>query len=136
MALTASDEILFPIIDESASSGYFIRCLVEDEAPGMNLLGYDSNLSIKEVLAIWEKLTGEKARFQKMTIEEMCKYSGMSVEVLEAPAYMEEYGYMAGVEDPKEPKDLKNPPQMRSYEEFLARQSKEFLLECAYPKGF
>ncbi|KAI1172914.1 hypothetical protein F4777DRAFT_590227 [Nemania sp. FL0916] len=118
----------FPIIDEVKSTGIFVRALIEDEAPGTKLLAYDSYLTIQQALDVWSSVTGEKARLVTVTLEQMHKLTGIPYEILWAPAYLEEFGYMAGIANFIEPPQLKKKPTTPSFEDWLKTRDIDDLL--------
>ncbi|KAL4878197.1 hypothetical protein BJY04DRAFT_229918 [Aspergillus karnatakaensis] len=113
-----------PIIDAAASTGDFVRELVLTEAAGTKLLAYDrdSYLSLDQVVEIWERRTGEKAELETVSNEFIHRVFGLPLEALEAPLFIEEFGYMGGVEGFIEPGDLKNAVQTKSFEEWLGER--------------
>jgi hypothetical protein len=110
-----------PIIEAAGSTGGFVRELVVTEPAGTKLLAYDrdSFLSLDQVVEIWKKRTGEKAELVTVTIEYINREYGLPTEVLEAPLFIEEFGYMGGVERFIEPGQLKNAVPTKSFEEWL-----------------
>ncbi|WZH48595.1 Nitrogen metabolic regulatory protein [Fusarium acuminatum] len=132
LAVPASKDLKMPIIDTEGSTGSFVRALVEDEPAGTKLLAYDSELTMPEVIEVWSKVTGKEARFQSMTEEEMHQKTGLPYEVLDGPAYLDEYGYTEGVEGVITPKQLKNPVETVGFEEYLRKQDAETLLSYTY----
>ncbi|KAL4948909.1 putative hscarg dehydrogenase [Aspergillus filifer] len=111
-----------PIIDTGASTGGFVRELVVTESAGLKLLAHDrdSYLSMDEVVQIWERVTGGKAALETVSLSELYAASGVPIEALEAPIAIEEFGYMAGVEEYVLPGDLQNEVPTKSFEEWLA----------------
>ena len=128
LSLPAPKETKFPITDPENSTGPFVRALVEDEAAGTKLLAYDSILTIAEAMDVWTGVTGKKAEFVQMSLEEMHKDTGLPYEVLEGPAFMGEYEYTAGVEGVITPEQLKTKVTTAPWSEFLASKSMEYLL--------
>lgn len=119
-----------PIVDPARSTGLFVRALVEHEEPGTKLLAYDrdSDLTIGEAMDVWCRVTGKKSVLVEVTEEEMHKLTGLPYEVLDGPAHIGEFGYMAGVKGVIEPGQLRVPVKTRSYEEFLRERPVEELL--------
>ncbi|KAF4993234.1 hypothetical protein FGRMN_6598 [Fusarium graminum] len=132
LAVPATNNLKFPIIDTEGSTGPFVRALVEDEHVGTKLLAYDSELVVTEIIDIWSKVTGKEARFQQMTEEEMHQKTGLPYEVLDGPAYMNEYGYTEGIEGVITPDQLRKPIKTPSFEEYLRKQDAESLLSFTY----
>ncbi|KAF5662916.1 hypothetical protein FCIRC_11353 [Fusarium circinatum] len=132
LAVPASKNLRLPIIDIEGSAGSFVRALVEDEPAGTKLLAYDSDLNIMEIIETWSRVTGKKAIFQSMTEEEMHKATGLPYEVLDGPAYLDEHGYMEGVEGAITPEQLIKPIKTGSFEEYLRKQDPEALLSFTY----
>ncbi|KAF4973674.1 hypothetical protein FZEAL_9266 [Fusarium zealandicum] len=134
IAMPAPIDTVFPIIDAEKSTGPFVRALVEDEPAGTKLLAYDSNLNAGEVLDAWREVTGKEAEFVQLSMEGMHELTGLPYEVLEGPAFIAEYGYVAGVEGIIFPEQLKSKVETATYKEFLASQDDEFLLNFQPPK--
>ncbi|KAF9767046.1 hypothetical protein IL306_000448 [Fusarium sp. DS 682] len=132
LTVPASENLRLPIIDIEGSAGSFVRPLVEDEPAGTKLLAYDSDLSIIEIMDTWSRVTGQKAVLQSVTEEEMHKKTGLPYEVLDGPAYLDEHGYMDGVEGAITPEQLKKPVKTASFEEYLRKQDLESLLSFSY----
>ncbi|KAJ8125626.1 hypothetical protein O1611_g8014 [Lasiodiplodia mahajangana] len=126
--IPCSGSTRFPILDEIKSTGVFVRALVEDEAPGVKLLAYDSYLTMEQAREAWSKVTGKPAKLISLTLEQMHKLTNVPYEVLWAPAYLEEFGYMAGVNNFIEPPQLKNKVITPSYEEWLKTRDMNELL--------
>ncbi|KAI1145101.1 NAD(P)-binding protein [Nemania diffusa] len=122
----------FPILDEANSTGVFVRALVEDEAPGTKLLAYDSYLAMDEAVEVWSRVTGKPAKLVSLTLEQMHKLTGLPYEVLWAPVYLEEYGYMAGISHFVEPPQLKNKVVTPSYEDWLRTRDMDELLATKF----
>lgn len=120
--LPARKSMRMPIIDTAHSTGPFVRALVEDEAPGMKLLAYDDYLSVKEITAVWSKALGKPAKVIEMGVQEMHEKTGVPLEVLGGPAFIDEFGYCAGLESVVEPAQLKSHVQGKSFEEWLKGQ--------------
>ncbi|KAI1183870.1 NAD(P)-binding protein [Nemania serpens] len=125
----------FPIIDETKSTGIFVRALIEDEAPGTKLLAYDSYLTTDQALEAWSRVTGKPARLVSLSLDQMHHLTRLPYEVLWAPAYMEEFGYMAGVSNFIEPHHLKKTVTTPSWEEWLKTRDIHELLSAS-PAGF
>ncbi|KAI0430379.1 hypothetical protein F5Y09DRAFT_356012 [Xylaria sp. FL1042] len=123
-----SGKTRFPIIDETKSTGEFVRALVEDEGPGVKLLAYDSYLTIEQAIEAWSKVTGKLAKLTSLSLEETHKLTGVPYEVLWGPAFIEEFGYMAGVDGFIEPFQLQNKLTTPSYEEWLETRNIDKLL--------
>ncbi|KAL2827777.1 hypothetical protein BDW59DRAFT_179040 [Aspergillus cavernicola] len=108
-----------PVIDAAGSTGSFVRELIESEAPGTKLLAYDSYLSINELVDVWAKATGEKAELVSVSVEYLNSELGIPWEVLEAPRFIEEVGYMGGIEGWVGPRGLREEVKTRSFEGWL-----------------
>ncbi|KAM0344745.1 hypothetical protein ACHAPU_007117 [Fusarium lateritium] len=132
LAVPASKNLKFPIIDTEESAGTFVRALVEDEPVGTKLLAYDSELVFSEIIDIWSRVTGQEARFQQMTEEEMHQKTGLPYEVLDGPAYLDEHGYTEGIEGVITPEQLRKSVKTPSFEEYLREQHVEDLLSFTY----
>lgn len=127
-AIPATKSLRMPIIDTSNSTGSFVRALVEDEAPGVKLLAYDDYLSVDELMAVWSRTLGKPVHVIEMSVQEMHEKTAIPVEVLSGPAFIEEFGYCAGLENVVEPAQLKSQIQAKTFEEWLKEQDiKEIL---------
>ncbi|KAH8697643.1 hypothetical protein BGW36DRAFT_359426 [Talaromyces proteolyticus] len=100
------------IIDPNESTGPFVRALIEDEAPGIKLLGYNtkSYLSYQEICDIWSRASGKKAGFARGS-----------------PA-LAEFGYTGSIKV-IEPSDLKNTVQTKSWEVWIMGRGSKLILE-------
>jgi nucleoside-diphosphate-sugar epimerase len=128
LVIPCSGTTRFPITDQDKSTGVFVRALVEDEAPGTKLLAYDSYLTIEEIIEMWSRVTGKKAKLVSLTLEQMHKRTGLPYEVLWAAPYIEEFGYMGGISNFIEPPQLKKKLVTPSWEDWLkTRDMKELL---------
>jgi len=126
--LPMSIEARMPIIVPNQSTGPFVRALIEDEDAGKRLLAYDSYLQIGEVVEMWSRVAGTDAGFLQVSIEVMDAQFGIPVEVLDGPGFIDEFGYMGGVESPIEPAQLKRRPRTKPFDEWLKeRDWKEIL---------
>jgi hypothetical protein len=130
--LPASKNLRMPIIDTAKSTGPFVQALIEGEPARTKLLAYDTELSMAEAVNIWSRVTGKEATIRTMTEEEMHHKTGLPYEVLDGPAYLDEYGYTEGIEGVIVPEQLKSPVKTDSFEEYLAKQDMETLLSFKY----
>lgn len=128
LTLPAPKETKFPITDAEKSTGPFVRALVEDEPAGTKLLAYDSNLTIAEAIDVWSEATGKKSDFVQMCLDDMHEATGLPYEVLQGPAFLGEYEYTAGIEGVITPEQLKTKVTTAPWSEWLASQSKDYLL--------
>lgn len=134
LTLPAPKETSFPIIDPEKSTGPFVRALI-DEPAGTKLLAYDSDLTITEAMDAWSKITGKEADFVQLSLDEMHENTGLPYEVLHGPAFIGEYGFMAGVEGRvTRPEELKTKVATATYPEFLASKPMDYLLGSEFPK--
>lgn len=125
----------FPVIREDQSTGPFVRALVEDEEPGLKLLGYDCDVEFGQALEDWKAVTGKDARFLQVTEEQMHRDVGLPFETLDGPAFLGEFDFMAGVEGKViRPDGLKNKVPVKTYREILEARSIEELVEAQHPK--
>ncbi|KAI0202419.1 hypothetical protein F4808DRAFT_421559 [Astrocystis sublimbata] len=132
MIISCSGSTKFPITNETKSTGVFVRALVEEEGPGTKLLAYDSYLTLDEAVGAWSRVTGKQAGLTTVTLEEMHKLTGVPYEVLWAPSYMEEFGYMAGISNYIEPHQLKGKVTTPSYEDYLRTRDVDQLLSVDF----
>lgn len=108
-----------PIIDPVTSTGPFVRALVEDEEKGTKLLAYDCYMTISEIVDTWSEATRKEGVFVEVSAERMNKEFGIPIEVLDAPGFIEEFGFMGGVEGWIEPGELKRKVETRGFGEWL-----------------
>jgi hypothetical protein len=87
-------ECRFPIVHATASTGAFVRALVEDEDAGKRLLAYDNYLSVGEVVEMWSRVVDQEVGFVQVSSEVMHKWFGIPIEVLDGPAFVSKFGYM------------------------------------------
>ncbi|GAP82783.1 hypothetical protein SAMD00023353_0103170 [Rosellinia necatrix] len=132
VVIPCSESTRFPITDEMKSTGIFVRALVEDEAPTTKLLAYDSYLTIEEAIEAWSRVTGKPAKLVSLSLQQMHELSGMPYEVLWAPAFIEEFGYMAGLGEFIEPTQLKTKVTTPSYEDWLKTRNMDQLLSTKF----
>jgi hypothetical protein len=135
LLLPGPGSTILEVHETPVSTGPFVRCLIEDEEPGVKLLAYDQAVTALEAVETWNKVTGKSAKFLQVTISEMAEASGVSPEVLDGAAFLSEFSYMHGVSGKViKPDDLKNKPALKSYEEILRGRSEKDLLEASFPK--
>ncbi|KAF8861106.1 NAD(P)-binding protein [Acephala macrosclerotiorum] len=115
-------DVKMPIIDPKESTGPFVRALIENEDAGTKLLAYDSHLAMEEVPVVWSRATGKEVAYVEVSADIMHYKFGISKEILEAPGFINEYGYMGGVDGSIEPFQLKKQVQTKSYETWLKEQ--------------
>lgn len=128
-------EIRMPVIDPQQSTGRFVRALIEDEEAGTKLLAYDTDsyLPIGEIGDLWSKASGQEADYVFVPPAIMHQQFGISMEMLDAPGYISEYGYMGGVDNFIEPSQLKAPIKTRSLEDWMMGRDWKEVLESLKP---
>jgi hypothetical protein len=124
----APETTVMPVINPKKRTGPFVRALVEDEAAGTTLLAYEAKPSIAEAVDTWSRVTGKKATAVGVSIEKMHEISGLPYEVLDGPAFIGEFGYMAGIPGFIEPHQLKQRVEVDSYESLLRARGMNELL--------
>ncbi|RDW78008.1 hypothetical protein BP5796_05860 [Coleophoma crateriformis] len=127
-ALAISKDRELPIVDARASTGPFVKALIETEPAGTKFLAYDSNPTIGDIVGIWSRASGKEATFQQLTIEFMHERFGIPMELLEAMGFIEEYGY-AGDMQLVEPDGLSTKVQTKPFEEWLREKDWTEVLE-------
>jgi hypothetical protein len=127
--LTASKAMRMPIIDQNKSTGIFVRALIENEKAGTKLIAADSYLRMEELAEVFKRVAGVDAAIVELTIEDMNKKFGIPLEVLSAPAYVDEFGYAGGVDGIIEPSGLTVKVQTKSFEDWLKEQDLEKVIE-------
>ncbi|KAK8135792.1 hypothetical protein PG984_003732 [Apiospora sp. TS-2023a] len=148
MRLPAGRGMRMPVLDIAASTGPFVRCLVEDEPANTNLLAYDEYLDVDGLMQAWTEAVRDTSpsseqqqrepRFVQMDIHEMNRTIGLPLEVLEAPPFIEEFGYMGGVSGRSggnfvEPHQLAHRPDTRAFADTLKSHGREYLLGSQLP---
>ncbi|KAF7589494.1 hypothetical protein BBP40_004248 [Aspergillus hancockii] len=116
-----------PVIAARESTGAFVRALIE-EAPRTRLLAYDSYLSMGETVDVWARTTGHEVELVEMEAEAMHDQFEIPWEVLDAPGFISEFGYAAGIEGVIHPSQLKVPVQTDSFEEWWKKRNWEEVL--------
>jgi hypothetical protein len=130
-ALPMKKEARMPIIDPVTSTGPFVRALFEEEEKGTKLLAYDSYMTISEIVNTWSEATGKEGMFVEVSAEKMNREFGVPIEVLDAPGFIEEFGFMGGVEGWIEPGELKRKVETRGFGEWVRRKDVEELQQSA-----
>ncbi|KAK8035407.1 hypothetical protein PG993_010402 [Apiospora rasikravindrae] len=140
MRLPAGRGMRMPVLDIAASTGPFVRCLVEDEPANTNLLAYDEYLDVDGLLRAWTEAVSSDDEywlqpwFVQMDLHEMSRATGLPLEVLEAPPFVEEFGYMGGVSGGfVEPHQLRNRPGTQAFAVTLKSHGREYLLGAKLP---
>ncbi|KAK8100254.1 hypothetical protein PG999_010628 [Apiospora kogelbergensis] len=141
--LTAGRGMRMPVLDVETSAGPFVRCLVEDEAAKTNLLAYDEYLDVDGLMRAWTEAVSATAddsssphlqpRFVQMDLHEMNRATGLPLEVLEAPPFIEEFGYMGGVGSFVEPQQLRNKPHTRAFVDILKSHGRDYFMGAQLP---
>ncbi|OJJ50732.1 hypothetical protein ASPZODRAFT_86307 [Penicilliopsis zonata CBS 506.65] len=121
-------DIKMPIIDTRGSTGLFVQALVEQENAGTKLLAYNSYPTMEEVARIWSRVIGQPVELVEVTTEFIHTQFGVPLEVLEAPNFLNEFSYMAGVDGFIEPAQLKVKVPTQSFEEWLKARGWEQVL--------
>lgn len=121
--LPVEKETKLPIVDPKQSMGPFVRALIEDEAPGIKLLAYDSYLTTGDVVDEWSKASGKDATFVPISVQTMHEKMKLPWELLDAPSYLTEFGYTAGIDGIIEPSQLKKKVETKSFEDWLKERN-------------
>ncbi|XXG93889.1 hypothetical protein Hte_000138 [Hypoxylon texense] len=119
--MAIKEHLKVPIINPKESMGPFVRALIEDEAPGTKLLAYDSYMTMSDVVDRWSKATGKEASYVVVTTKFLHEKMGLPYELLDALDAVNEFGYNTGL-GLIEPHQLKNKPQTKSFEDWLAEK--------------
>ncbi|KAE8450585.1 hypothetical protein EG329_005929 [Mollisiaceae sp. DMI_Dod_QoI] len=125
--------VRMPIIDPRVSTGPFVQALIENEDPGTKLLAYDSYLTMGEIADVWSKASGKEADYVEVSVEFMHEKLGVPKEVLEAPGFISDFGYMGGVHGFIEPSQLKKKVQTKSFEDWQKERDWKAVLEALNP---
>lgn len=129
MIIPFNKELKMPIILQKESTGHFVHALVENEAPGIKLLAYNSYLTLAEAADLWTQATGKSVEIVSITPTMMHDQFGVPWEVLEAALFLPEYGYMGGIDGFIEPFQLTKPVETKSYNDWLKEQDWDTILE-------
>lgn len=124
-----SAQTRIPIIDPTASTGPFVRALIESEPAGTRLLAYDSYPTMSEAVDIWRRASGKEVSFHVMPIQKMVEVLGIPIEVLDGVGFIEEFGYMGG-EKVTEPDALSTKVNTKSFEEWMMERDWKEVLEA------
>lgn len=122
-------DLEIPIIDPRESTGPFVRALVENERPGVKLLAYDTILTVEAIVKAWSRATGKPAELVEVSTDYMHHELGIPREVLDAPPYIAEFGYMGGLDNVLYPKDLTVEVQTPSFTDWLDMQDWQQILD-------
>lgn len=113
------EDVRMPIIDAQKSTGPFVRELIEREDAGTKLLAYDSYLTMGEIANLWSRASGKEANYVEVPAEFMHRQFGIPIEVLDAPGFINDFGYMGGVDGFIEPVQMKKQVHTKSFEDWL-----------------
>ncbi|KAL9087157.1 MAG: hypothetical protein Q9165_006808 [Trypethelium subeluteriae] len=116
--LPVHDHTRLPVIDPRKSTGAFVRELIEDEAPGIKLCPYDSDLTIGQIVEAWSKASGKEAVYVPVTTHDTHRV-GALWEHLDAIDYLNEHDYEASVSGVIRPLRLKTKVETKPFEEWL-----------------
>jgi hypothetical protein len=128
--LPLTKDARMPIIDPKESTGPFVRALLENEQPGVKLLAYDADsyLTTQEFVDVWSSATGKDATLVTVTIDFMHEKFGIPMEVLEAPAFIVEFGYTGSMKL-TEPSELITKVETKSFESWMNGRDWEAILK-------
>ncbi|KAL9093354.1 MAG: hypothetical protein Q9165_004095 [Trypethelium subeluteriae] len=122
-ALPVRKDLQLPILDARESTGPFVRELIEDEAVGKKLLAYDTNLTVGDIPTEWSKASGKDSVYVPITVQTMHEKLGVPWELLDAPQFLNDYGYKGGIEGVVEPSQLKKKVQTKSFQTWLGERN-------------
>ncbi|KAH6685469.1 hypothetical protein F5X68DRAFT_262701 [Plectosphaerella plurivora] len=110
-------------IDARYDTGVFTLALVKAPA-GQNLLGTRGLLSWSEFAALWGKVHGVEARFERIDrqIVENAIPGGIGEELADMFEYIGEFGYDGGDPTVVLPKDLGVPVSVESVEDYIRKE--------------
>jgi hypothetical protein len=89
------------------------------------VLGFDSYLSLGEVVDVWKRVTGLEAELEEVDAQVMHERFKIPWEVLDAPQFIAEFGYTGSLEVTM-PQQLRI--QTKSFEEWLTGRNWEELI--------
>ena len=122
-------ETRIPIIDPTASTGPFVRALIENEPAGTRLLAYDSYPTVREAIDIWNRATGNEASIMFLPLQKMSEVLGIPMEVLDGVGFIEEFGY-TGSDVLTQPDALSVKVETKSFEEWMMERDWKEVLEA------
>lgn len=123
-----------PVLEMKTNFGLLTRSLIVGEEAGVKLFAHDCNPNGKDLVEMWNKITGKNAKFVEESMEGMHKITGLPYEVLDGPGYLSEFHYMHGVKGKIiEPKDLKDKVPTKTLEEILRARGMDDLLGSQHP---
>lgn len=118
--------VRMPIIAAESSTGVFVKAMVETEGETCKwVLGFDSYLSLGEVVDVWKRVTGLEAELEEVDAQVMHERFKIPWEVLDAPQFIAEFGYTGSLEVTM-PQQLRI--QTKSFEEWLTGRNWEELI--------
>jgi hypothetical protein len=93
LRIPGSGDVPIPLVVPS-DTGYFVKALSK-LPPGKNLLAFGDRLTWAEYVALWSRVTGVPATFEKWTVAEHDKLApgGYGEEIAEMYAYAQDFGY-------------------------------------------
>ena len=130
-----SPKTKIPIINASQSTGRFVHALIEDLPPNSNLLAYDDMLTIPEIADIWSRTLKKPVVSKELSVQALHESTGMPLEVLEAPAFIEEFGYMGGVNSVVQAESLQGVGKADSGADGKGRGFEQWVMEHADEVG-
>ncbi|KAH7140960.1 hypothetical protein EDB81DRAFT_654582 [Dactylonectria macrodidyma] len=132
LAYPVSDKAKFPLIDAGSDVGKFVVAAIRNEAKvaGKQILAASGYYTPIQILAEFEQVTGQKARFVQIDVETYKSFLPVPLadEMLENHQFIEEPGYYAG-KDLKESIDLLAEVGLKptSWKDFLTANKSKFL---------
>ncbi|RTE72079.1 hypothetical protein BHE90_013512 [Fusarium euwallaceae] len=114
----------FPFIAQDEDTGPIVKALI-NEAPGKSVMGWREWLTLREVVDIFNEVTGNKAKTVQLPMGQFgfeCP-PDLQPEMMENWAFANEYG-LEGRNDPDivHPKDLDSPPKLGTVADWLKKQ--------------
>jgi hypothetical protein len=82
---------------------------------------------MSEIVETWSEAMGKGGVFMEVSVEVLGKEYGIPVEVLDAPGFVSEFGFMAGVEGWIGPGQLKRKVETKGFGEWLKGRNVEEL---------
>jgi len=129
VAVPLKKETMVPILNTREAVGPFVQALIEDEAPGTNLLAHNGWLSVGDFVTKWSEASGKPCIYANVPVETMHNAYAVPWEMLDAASFLDEFGYLAGIPNVIEPSQLKKPVKTRSFEEWLKTRDWEEALK-------
>ena len=135
LLLPGPETSVIPVIHIAETFGLLTRALILGEEAGTKLFAYDCDVTGRQAIDTWSRVTGQSARYHREDLDGMQRITGLPFEVLDGPGFLSEYHFMHGVGGRVvEPKDLKIQVPQKSFEEILRERGVEDIMASEHPE--